>query len=183
MAAPLANLDFYNDTMIVKNRTSYTADRGESKQVEQDIEMSFDQLRTQLMTDPAGLQEVRVDKTLDLTTLGAKFLNVCTVPAGSKIKTAIIQIVALVVAGGTTVKVGLGTHGTSPSLLGKTSALTKNAQNGLVPADAASLIASSTAIDISGVTSAGTALGDTNISAGMVRVVLVYDTPVVLANV
>ncbi len=182
MAAPLATLDFYNDTMILKNRTSYTADRGESKQVEQDIEVSFDQLRTQLMTDPAGLQEVRVDKTLDLTTLSALFKNVCTIPAGSKVKLAIIQILALVVAGGTTVKVGLGTHGTSPSLLGKTAALTKNSQNGLVPADAASLIATSTNIDVCGVASAG-AIGDTNISAGMVRVVIVYDTPVVLANV
>lgn len=183
MAAALPNLDFYNDTVVIKNRTTQTQDRGEVKTLLQDIEINFDQLRTQMLTDPAGLQEVRVDKVIDFTANATKFINVCTIPAGSKVKCAIVQILTLVVGGSTTVKLGIGTHGTSPSLLGKTSALTKNAQNGLVPADAASLIASSTAIDLNGVTTAGTALGDTNVTAGTARVIIVYDTPVVLANV
>lgn len=182
MAAALPGFDYYLDTIVVKNRTTEVQDRGEVKVRAQDVEINFDQLRTQLFTDPAGVQEVRVDTVLDLTTLGALFLNVCTIPAGSKVKCAIIQIQALVVAGGTGVKVGLGTHGTSPSLLGKTGDLLKNTKNQLVPADAASLIAGSTAIDLSIVATGGT-IGDTNISAGKVRVIIVYDTPAILANV
>lgn len=183
MAAILdPSLDWSLDGVVVRNRKSVVGDDGITKTLTQDSDYTFDQFRTRLLQDPSGLQEVRVDKTLDLTTLGALFLNVCTIPAGSKVKCAIIQILTLVVAGGTSVKVGLGTNGTSPSLLGKTSALTKNAQNGLVVADAASLIASQTNIDVCAVASGG-AIGDTNISAGSVRVVIVYDTPAVLANV
>lgn len=183
MAADLPNLSFTNDTIVVKNRTTETQDRGEIKTRLQEVEINFDQLRTEMLTDPAGMQEVRVDKVIDFTSNATKFIAVCTVPAGSKIKCAIIQILTAVTGGSTTVKLGLGTHLTSPSLLGKTSVLTKNAQNGLVPADAASLIATSTVIDLNGVTTAGTALGDTNVTAGTARVIVIYDTPVVLADV
>lgn len=183
MAAVLdPDLDWSADGIVIKNRYTKTLEDGTVKNLEQVKDYTFDAFRTRVLQDPSGLQEVRVDVTLDLTTLGALFKNVCTIPAGSKVKCAIIQILTLVVAGGTSVKVGLGTTGTSPSLLGKTATLLKNAQNGLVPADAASLIAGSTNIDISAVATGG-AIGDTNISAGSVRVVIVYDTPAVLANV
>ncbi len=183
MAAPVPNLDFTVDTITIKNRTSVTDDRGLVKSQEQDQEINFSQLRTEVLSDPAGMKEVRVDTVIDFTANATKFIAVAVIPAGSKIKCAIIQILTLVVGGSTTVKLGLGTHGTSPSLLGKTAALTKNSQNGLVPADAASLIASQTTIDLNGVTTAGTALGDTNVTAGTARVVIVYDTPAILADV
>ncbi len=183
MAVTTSHLDFLVDTIVVKNKTSVTGDRGEVKSQAQDQELPLSQLRTEMLSDPAGMQEVKVDSVIDFTANATKYINVCTIPAGSKIKCAIIQILTLVVGGSTTVKLGLGTNGTSPSLLGKTAALTKNSQNGLVPADAASLIASSTNIDLNGVTTAGTALGDTNVTAGTARVIIVYDTPAILANV
>lgn len=182
-AADVPSLNFYTDTLKVLDHGTYTdPNRGTTIGTVEEQELNFDSLRSRVLTDPAGLQEVRVDKTVDLTTLGALFINICTIPAGSKVKCAIVQILTLIVAGGTSVKVGIGTHGTSPSLLGKTADLLKNTQNGLVPADAASLIAGSTNIDLSAVATAG-AIGDTNISAGSARVILVYDTPVVLTNV
>lgn len=182
-AAGLPPFDFYNDSVKVVNYGTFTDPNcGTVIGTKEDVELNFDGLRTRVMTDPSGVQEVRVDKVLDLTALGAQFKNLCTVPAGSKIKCAIIQIVQLVVAGGTSVKVGLGTNGTSPSLLGKTTDFLKNTQNGVVPADAASLIAGATNIDLSIVATAG-GLGDTTPTAGMVRCVLVYDTPAVIPNV
>ena len=183
MAVSTPNLDYTVDTVVVKNRTAVVGDRGESKQTLQEVEVTLEQLHTEVMSDPAGIKEVKVDTVIDFTGNATKYKNVCTIPAGSKVKCATIQILTLVVGGSTTVKLGLGTNGTSPSLLGKTSALTKNAQNNVVPADAASLIASSTGIDLCGVTTAGTALGDTNVTAGTARVIIVYDTPAVLANV
>ncbi len=183
MATATPNLDYTVDTVVVKNKTSVTGDRGEVKSQAQDQELTLSQLRTEMLSDPAGMKEVKVDSVIDFTGNATLFKTVAVVPAGSKIKSAIIQILTLVVGGSTTVKLGLGTHGTSPSLLGKTAALTKNSQNGLVPADAASLIASQTTIDLSGVTTAGTALGDTNVTAGTARVIIVYDTPAVLADV
>ncbi len=183
MAVATPNLDYSIDTVVVKNKTSVTGDRGEVKSQAQDLEITLEQLRTEVLSDPAGVSEVKVDSVIDFTSNATKFINVCTIPAGSKVKLAIIQILTLVVGGSTTVKLGLGTHGTSPSLLGKTAALTKNSQNGLVPADTASLIAADTAIDLNGVTTAGTALGDTNVTAGTARVIIVYDKPAILPNV
>lgn len=183
MATATPNLDYTVDTIVVKNKTSVTQDRGEVKSQNQDQEIPLSQLRTEMLSDPAGVNEVKVDSVIDFTGNATKYINVCTIPAGSKVKLAIIQILTLVVGGSTTVKLGLGTQGTSPSLLGKTAALTKNSQNGLVPADAASLIASSTGIDLCGVVTGGAALGDTNVTAGTARVIIVYDKPAVLANV
>ena len=184
LAAALPPYDFYADTLRVKNYGSYTdPNRGTTIGIEQDVEANFDAVRTRLMTDPAGVQEMRVDVTLDLTALGALFKNICTIPPGSKVKVAILQILQLVVAGGTTVKLGIGPHAGTVNLFGNTGDLLKNTQIGKVPADAASLIASSTGIDLCAVTSAGNAAGDTNISAGMVRVVIVYDTPAIIPNV
>lgn len=183
MATATPNLDYLIDTIVVKNKTTVTQDRGEVKSQAQDQEITLAQLRTEMLTDPAGVKEVKVDSVIDFTSNATKYINVCTIPAGSKVKCATIQILTLVVGGSTTVKLGLGTNATSPSLLGKTAALTKNSQNNVVPADAASLIATSTAIDLNGVTTAGTALGDTNVTAGTARVIIVYDTPAILANV
>lgn len=183
MAAVLPNLNFYNDTIVVKERKTETQDRGEVKTLQKDFEISFDQLRTQMLTDPAGMKEVRVDTVIDFTANATKFINVCTIPAGSKVKCAIIQILTAVTGGSTTVKLGLGPNAGDMDQLGKTAALTKNSQVGSVPTDALGLIATSTAIDLNGVTTAGTALGDTNVTAGTARVVIVYDTPAVLANV
>jgi hypothetical protein len=175
--------DFTLDTIAIVNKTRVTGDRGESLEQRKEELVTLDQFYTELHSDPAGITDVKVDTIIDFTSNATTYINVCTVPAGSKIKLAIIQITELVVGGSTTVKLGLGTHGTSPSLLGKTSALTKNAQNGLVPADAASIIASSTGIDLCGVTTAGSALGDTNVTAGKARVIIVYSKPAVLADV
>jgi hypothetical protein len=183
MATVIPNLDFTTDKIAVKNFTSVTDDRGLSKSQSQEQEITLEQLRAEVMTDPAGLKEVKVDEIIDFTGNATKYKNVCTIPAGSKVKLAIIQITELVVGGGTTVKLGLGPNGGNVDQLGITAALTKNSQVGAVPADALALVAAQTAFDLNGVVTNGSALGDTNVTAGKARVIIVYDTPVVLANV
>lgn len=184
-AGLMANVDYVNDTVPAIKHTSFTTQpEGIVKTHKTPVELSLDALRTFLLTDPAGMQEVRVDATLDLTALGAAFKKVCTIPAGSKVKLALFQVLATVAVASTGDSLGLGTHGTTPTLLlaGAVN-LTKNYQLSACPADAVALIAGSTDIDLSATQNSDGSLSSSNITAGKVRVVIVYETPVVLANV
>jgi len=178
-----AALDFTTDEIVVTNRTTVTGDRGETLERKQDQLVTLEQFRTEINTDPTGLTEVKVDTVIDFTDNETKYINVCTIPAGSKVKLAIIQILTTVVGGGTTVKLGLGPNAGDMDQLGKTAALTANSQVGAVPTDALGIIATQTVVDLNGVTTAGTALGDTNVTAGTARVIIIYDKPKVLADV
>ncbi len=186
MAAGLMpDIDFVNDTMPVHDYQNFTSfPEGVTKTLKIRKELSLDQLRTFLLTDPAGMQEVRVDKTLDLTALGAAFITVCTIPAGSKVKMALFQILTTVAVASTGDSLGLGTHAGTPTLLlaGAVN-LTKNYQLSKCPSDATGLIAGSTVIDLSATQNSDGSLSSSNITAGKVRVIIVYETPVVLANV
>ncbi len=178
-------VDYYIDTLPVHDYQSYaTVPEGVTKTLKVRKELSLDQLRTFLMTDPAGMQEVRVDVTLDLTALGAAYKNVCTIPAGSKVKVAIFQILTTVAVASTGDSLAIGTHAGTPALLLQGAVnLAKNYQIGACPADAAALIAGSTAIDLCATQNSDGSLSSSNITAGKVRVIIVYETPVVLANV
>lgn len=145
--------------------------------------VQFDDARGRLLTHPEGWQEVRFDQVIDLTSAGAKFVNALTLPAGAIVKYVAMQVTELVVAGGTTVKLALNLHtavGTGDYL--QLATLTKNTKKSALLPDATPL-ASPLAVDVNGVTTAGSALGDTNLSAGKVRVIMVYNVPAVLADV
>lgn len=128
----------------------------------------------------AGLVDTYlVRETIDLTALADTSVDTTfTLPAGAVIKSAHIDIDTTVVAGGTTVKVGVGVSagdldaylitadlvaGTTAEALFNTTALAAEVQ----PA-------------VSGLVTAGTSAGDTNISAGSVTVAFTYDIPVAL---
>ena len=95
------------------------------------------------------------------------------VPAGAVILSVQANIETLVVAGGTSVKVGIGPVG-DPDQYGLTADLAKNTKADLIPAHA--VLASAEDIQINMVTAAG-AIGDTAASAGAVRVRIVYAVP------
>jgi hypothetical protein len=183
MAVSTPNLDYTLDTIVVKNKTTVTQDRGEVKQQAQEQSITLEQLRYEVMNDVAGSKEVKVDEIIDFTGNATKYKPVCTIPAGSKVKLVIAQITVLAVGGSTTVKLGIGPHGGDVDQLGTLATLTKNTQINKVPTDALGIIAAETTIDVNGIVTNGSALGDTNVTAGKVRVIIVYDTPAVLANV
>jgi 3-oxoacyl-ACP reductase-like protein len=136
-------------------------------------EVTFDEVRTRLFNDPIGMKEVRSDETYSLAALGAKFKATITVPAGAVIKYIAASIVTLVVAGGTTVKLAIGVNDDDVNEYLTLSALTAGTKSAALIAPA--VLASQKILDINGIVTDGSALGDTNISAGSVRVVVVYD--------
>lgn len=136
-----------------------------------------------LQFDPWGPQRGRIVTPVTLTSLGAKYAKVTTLPAGSVIRFMGIQIATLVVASGTSVKIGLGLHSDSPIVpYVLTSDLLKNSQD-VSYGDAANdnfkglPLAADTDIDLLVTTSAGTALGSGNITAGQVIVSIIVDLP------
>lgn len=113
--------------------------------------------------------EVRViDETVPLSGLAVDLTE--DVPAGAVILAVQGNIEVLAVAGGTTVKVGIGVAA-DPDKYGKTSALTKNLKVDTIPAHA--VLASLEDLQIFACATAGGA-GDTGFSAGSFRVRIVY---------
>jgi hypothetical protein len=175
------DIDFYNDTVVARIHESRVDEQGKTRQTVKSEDINIDQLLAQVNNDQAGTQEVRVDKTLDLTSLNAKFVNICTIPAGSIVKLALFQILETVTSSSTTDSLGIGDHTqTVVSAMLQASAtggLLKNKQASKcqrlasVPCDLNATIASSGQV------------GGGNITAGKVRVVIAYDTPAVLPNV
>lgn len=114
-----------------------------------------------------------IDETLSLASLGAKFKAMTTpIPSGAVILSVQANIETLVVAGGTTVKIALGLHGGDVDKYGITGSLVKNQKINTVPDWA--VLSGAEQIDVNGVLTDGSDLGGTNISAGSVRVRVVY---------
>jgi hypothetical protein len=184
-STPSTTLQFTGpDVVPVIRKQSVLLGDGTTRQLSVPVEITLDELHERLFTDPAGLQEVRIDRTFDLTALGAAYVEIATLPAGSKVKLAKFQILSTVTDDGTGDSLAIGTNAGTPALLLQGAAnLAANYQIGSVPADAASLIAAETAIDLCATVNADGSLSDGELTAGSVRVLLVYDKPVVLANV
>ncbi len=133
-------------------------------------------------TAAEGLNISIIDEVVDLTSAGAKFKALTNqVPAGAVILSVQANIQTLAVAGGTSVKVGIGAHAGTTNTYGNTSALTKNLKIDTIPA-AWAVLASALTLDVCACASTATGLGDTNFSAGTVRVRVVYLARVSLAD-
>ncbi len=119
-----------------------------------------------------GLQFFEVEQVVDLTAAGAKFVAMsCVIPAGAIILSAQMNIDTLVVAGGTSVKVGLGLNGGTCNTWGNTADLVKNHKANLL---GTTVLAGATTPEVCACATVATGLGDTNFSAGAVRVRIVY---------
>lgn len=92
------------------------------------------------------------------------------VPSGAVILSVQANIETACVAGGTSVKVGVGTTG-DPDKYGKTTDLTQNQKIDTLPAHA--VLSSAEDIQVNATATAG-GIGDTAFSAGAVRVRIVY---------
>ena len=124
-----------------------------------------------------------VDEVVDLTGNAATFKAMATqLPAGAIIEEVVQAITVLVVGGGTTVKTGIGLHATDPDAYGLSGALTVNTKKaGRIEPPAP--LAAATTLEVCGCTVAG-AIGDTDLTAGKVRVRVTYrPAPVGLPSV
>jgi hypothetical protein len=113
----------------------------------------------------------RFDQTFDLTELDALEIAVLTLPA-CEVKYAAAIVRELVVAGGTTVKLGIGPTGTK-NKYGNLATLVVGAH---VETVFSTVLTSTEDVLLSAVATNGTSAGDTNISAGSVRIVIEYYT-------
>ena len=122
-----------------------------------------------------------IEEVVSLAENDAKYKAMTTpIPAGAVILSVQANIEATVTGGSTTVKIGLGPNGGDVDAYGLSGDLVKNTKINTIPAWA--VLATETAIDVNGVVTNGSALGDTNITAGSVRVRVVYLQLVSLAN-
>jgi len=123
-----------------------------------------------------------IDETVDLTAAGAKFVAMATaIPTGALILGVQANIEVLVVAGGTSVKIGLGSNGADMDKYGLSASFVKNIKINTIPA-AYAVLAAPLTLDVSVCTTTGAALGDTNVSAGSVRVRVIYLVPTSLPD-
>ena len=126
-------------------------------------------------TATEGLEVSVIDETLDLTALRAKFKALTnTIPAGSVILAVQANIEAAVTAGGTTVKIAVGLNGGDLDKYGQTSDWTHNQKIDTIPNW--TVLSGAEQLDVCGVITGGSAPGDTDISAGSVRVPVAYLT-------
>jgi hypothetical protein len=124
-------------------------------------------------TAAEGLQLKIIDEVVSLAAAGAKFKAMTNaVPSGAVILAVQANINTLAVAGGTSVKVGLGDHTGTCNTYGNTSALTKNLKINTMPTYA--ILSGALTLEVCACASTATGLGDTNFSAGAVRVRIVY---------
>lgn len=164
----------WTDTVQVTHIDTNSVGGGES--VRRDV--SLDAFRTQIMNDPNQYSEIRVDTVLDLTSLGAAFLKIATVPQGGKVKSCGLYVQTAVGAssGSGLSGISIGLHGTSATLyLGTSVPLTAGATLSMIAAG--TVFTASTDVELCGVNPNGSSLSVTNITAGKVHCVLVYDTP------
>lgn len=121
-----------------------------------------------------GLRIRVIEEVVSLAAAGAKFVAMTTaIPVGAVILGVQANIDVLAVAGGTSVKVGIGDHTGTCNTYGNTSALTKNLKIDTIPASWA-VLAGALTLEVCACASAAAGLGDTNFSAGSVRVRVVY---------
>lgn len=119
-------------------------------------------------TDSEGLETIVVDKTVTLGTVAG--VAVHTVPLGAILRSVQANVSTAAVAGGTSVKIGIGTDD-DPGLYGITSALTKNLK---IDTTIGARLATETAIKAFPCAAAGT-IGDTAFTSGAIRVRIIYD--------
>lgn len=113
-----------------------------------------------------------IDETFDLTDLGAKYVDMTTaVPDGSIIVCIAANIEEAITAGGTSVKVGIGTAA-DPDKYGLTADLAQNSKT-LAGIDLTAVLSGAEQIQVGACLTDGSDLGDTNFSAGSVRVRIV----------
>lgn len=131
-------------------------------------------------TATEGLEIKVIDETVSGFT-GAKTFDLTEdIPAGAVILSVQANIETTVVAGGTSVKVSVGVAGGDVDKYGKTADFSQNAKIDTLPDWA--VLASAEDVEIGIVVTDGTTLGDTNASAGAVRVRIVYLQPNSLDN-
>lgn len=119
-------------------------------------------------TDSEGLETIVVDKTVTLGAVAG--VAIFTVPAGAILWSVQANVSTAAVAGGTSVKIGIGTDD-DPGLYGITSALTKNLK---IDTTIGARLATETAIKAFPCAAAGT-IGDTAFTSGAIRVRIIYD--------
>jgi hypothetical protein len=131
-------------------------------------------------SETEGLRYHVIDETVSFAGNVALFKALTTpIPAGAVVLSAQANVQSALTGGGTTTKVGLGPNASDPDKYGKTSVLTKNAKIDTIPVHA--VLSAQEAIDICAVTDAGAA-GNTALTVGSVRVVIVYATVASLTN-
>ncbi len=141
------------------------------------IDRTVEELSDVLRDRAESLKYNVFEATVDLTDLGALFVALVTLPAGAVVRAASALITETVVAGGTSVKLGIGPTGTK-NKYGNVAALTADSH---VEAAFASAVGTSTeAVLLNIVATGGTAAGDTTPTAGTVMVRIEYETMNVL---
>lgn len=122
-----------------------------------------------------------IDEVISLAAAGAKFkATSAAVPAGAVILLVQANIDTLAVAGGTTAKLALGLHGGDVDKYGISADLLKNTKINTIPDWA--VLSGTEQIDINGVLTDGSDLGDTNLSAGAVHFRCMYAQPAALPD-
>jgi hypothetical protein len=130
-----------------------------------------------------GLQVKVIEETVSFAA-AAKYKTLTqTIPAGALILSSAVNIQSTITAGGTSVKVGLGLNGSTPSSYGLAADLVKNSKitNGFLGGTVTPLAAPLT-LDVCICETTGAALGNTDATAGTVRVRIVYEESAALVN-
>lgn len=144
------------------------------------VDRTVEEVHDRIRDRPESLKYNVYEADVDLTALGALFVALVTLPAGAVVKAASALIKTTVVAGSTSVKVGIGPTGTK-NKYGTLSALTADTHCEAVFASAVGT--SSEAVLLNIVATNGTSAGDTTPTAGLVKVRIEYETMnVLLAN-
>ena len=126
-------------------------------------------------TATEGFEIKVIDETVSGFT-GAKTFDLTEdVPAGAVILSVQGNIETAVTAGGTSVKVSIGLAGGDVDKYGKTGTLAQNQKIDTIPDWA--VLSGAEDVEIGIVVTDGSTLGDTNASAGAVRVRIVYAVP------
>lgn len=164
---PDQNLAF-SDNVVVKRNTGKGI-------IQENVPLSL--LRSTINAPGFGANEVVVDMIIDFTSNNTKFINICTPPAGSIITYVGLYVTVTVVGGSTTVKLAIGANAGTTNSYGVAATLTAGTT---ISSCFSTVVAASTGIDLNGVVTAGTSLGDTALTAGKVHVVVIYKTPTIL---
>lgn len=126
---------------------------------------------------PGAFKEYRIDEVVDFTSNAAAYKAISeAIPAGSVVLTAGATVLVTLVDGGTADSFGIGPQGSDPDKYGKpaSAGLTAGTTFNLPLVDA--VLTSAETIHVNGIVQATGALGDGNVTAGKVRVVLTYRT-------
>lgn len=124
------------------------------------------------ISDTEGLEIRIIEETISAMSAAKTFDLTEDIPTGAVILSVQANIETLVVAGGTTVKIAIGVAGGDVDKYGKTANLSQNQKIDTIPTHA--ILSGAEDVQVAAVVTDGSALGDTNVSAGAVRVRIVY---------